>query len=328
MLICVCNSSEEFFKYYVKQINKLLSKKQLLLNSNLNLQGIISSKSKKATSIIDLLRDIPLIKSFISIQGDTFIFLSIHPLNIFQYLILKIRRKKIVQVVHDPIAHPDSKSGLVNTVTHFLCTHADRIILHSEFYRDVYSDKYGDVKVIPLLGYEPHFIPKKLSRNLLVFGRMEPYKGLANILEYNSRGVFNGWTLTIAGKGQIPEELKEMKNIKVYNRFISDDELFDLIKNTSFVFMPYDSATQSAVVLHSYSLSTPVICHDVGALREYVENTRGCIFEKNNHQELLGFLSSMTENDYQDMVCNVEEYFKSNFNDVVLSRILKKAITL
>ena len=157
---------------------------------------------------------------------------------------------------------------------------------------------------------------------------MEPYKGLMNILEYNRKGVFNGWTLTIAGKGQIPQELKKLENIKVYDRFISDEELFDLIKNTSFVFMPYDSATQSAVVLHSYSLSTPVICHDVGALSEYVENTRGFVFEKNNHQQLLEFLNSMTSNNYQDIVQNVEEYFNSNFNNVVLSGVLKKALTL
>lgn len=328
MLVCVCNSSEEFFKYYVKQINQLLTNKKMFLNSSLNIQGGLSSNSKKATSISGLIKDIPLLLPFIFVKGDTFVFLSIHPLNIFQYLILKLRQKKVVQVVHDPIAHPDSKSGLVNIVTHFLCANADRIILHSEFYRNVYSDKYGDVKVIPLLGYETNFVPKELSKNLLVFGRMEPYKGLSNILEYNRRGVFNGWTLTIAGKGHIPAELKEIKNIKVYNRFISDDELFNLIKNTSFVFMPYDSATQSAVVLHSYSLSTPVICHDVGALREYVENTRGYIFEKNNHQELQEFLSSMSSDDYQEMVLNVEDYFKSNFNDDVLSRILDKTLTL
>lgn len=328
MHVLVCNSSERFFYYYVKQINGLIVENRLLVNSHLNLGGKVISNSKKASSLISLIFDLPLLRHFLFVKSEIFVFLSIHPLNIFQYIVLKIRRKKIIQVVHDPVAHPDSKSRLVNIVTHILSQHADRIILHSDYYREHYLSKYGDTEVLPLLGYEMSFRPKKLTKSLLIFGRMEPYKGLNNILDYSALGTFEGWEIIIAGKGHIPEELNHLENITIMNRFITDNELTDLIGRSSFVFLPYDSATQSAVVLHSYSLSTPVICHGVGALGEYVDNTRGFIFEKNNAYQLSSYLKSLNQDNYQELVTNVEEYFYSNFATEKLVGNLLNAFTL
>lgn len=314
MLTLICNSSESFFNYYVSQFSRIIEDKNLFVNSRLNIEGIVSSRSKKAASIKWLILDIPLLFRMFTVKDEVVVFLSLHPLNYFQQLILKVRRKKIIQIIHDPVAHPDSKSFLVNFITRLLCLNADRVILHSEYYLKEYRQKYKDVKTLPLFGYDVNFQSKSLNKSLLLFGRIEPYKGLANIIQYLDNDIFNDWKIIIAGKGTLPQELHGRPNVEIHNRYIPDRELQDLIRQASFVFLPYDSATQSAVVLHSFSLSTPVICHDVGALSEYVDNSRGLIFTKNDFVALQRFLTTINSSVYQDMVRGVEDYFSHMFD--------------
>ena len=150
---------------------------------------------------------------------------------------------------------------------------------------------------------------------------MEPYKGLENVIKYLDQGVFSNWQLTIAGQGHVPENLFNYENVKLINRFIPDIELEKLIEESSFVLLPYDSATQSAIILHSFSYSTPVIAHNVGALDEYLNNKLGLLFNHNDSEKLKSFLKNITQDTYDKYILNINSEFKELYSSEI---ILKK----
>ena len=80
--------------------------------------------------------------------------------------------------------------------------------------------------------------------------------------------------IKVVGRGKDPNLniLKTKTNVDLYNKFIHEDELDKYIKDSQSVILPYKSATQSGVIIKSFSLGVPVVCFDVGSLSEYVEH--------------------------------------------------------
>jgi glycosyltransferase involved in cell wall biosynthesis len=54
------------------------------------------------------------------------------------------------------------------------------------------------------------------------------------------------------------------------NRYVSNEELVCLIKNTRIVICPYIDATQSGVVMTAFAFNKPVIGTNVGGMKEVV----------------------------------------------------------
>ena len=60
--------------------------------------------------------------------------------------------------------------------------------------------------------------------------------------------------------------------VKVLNRYIGMEELAGLLQDCAVTVCPYTDATQSGVIMTSYSLCKPVIATNVGGLSEMVED--------------------------------------------------------
>ena len=115
------------------------------------------------------------------------------------------------------------------------------------------------------------------NHNVLFFGRISPYKGL----EYLCKAMVKvkeqvpDATLTIAGGGKMYFDISSYEKkewVKIINRYVGMEELAGLLQNCSLTVCPYTDATQSGVIMTSYSLCKPVIATNVGGLGEMVED--------------------------------------------------------
>jgi glycosyltransferase involved in cell wall biosynthesis len=145
-----------------------------------------------------------------------------------------------------------------------------------------YPDKKNKINFIPFkcLSIFKSFIKTDSAEHksdVLFFGRISPYKGLKYLVEAMEivRKTFPDARLLIAGSGNIESDLPEEKrndNIKIYNRYITNEEMAGIISNTKIVVCPYTDATQSGVVMTSFAFGKPVIASSVGGFPDVIEN--------------------------------------------------------
>ncbi|GAA6342030.1 hypothetical protein I090019C5_32680 [Phocaeicola massiliensis] len=87
-------------------------------------------------------------------------------------------------------------------------------------------------------------------------------------------------TLTIAGGGKLYFNFQKYSNLKyinLINRYVDMEELAHLLQKSEIVACPYTDATQSGVIMTSYSLCKPVVATNVGGLEEMVDNEKSGI---------------------------------------------------
>ena len=187
MISIVCNSGISFFNHYISTFREFnyIKIEKFYINENLisdfkKEKLFITSKVLKSLNFKDLINIRAHFKFYKSIncsESKTFHFISVHPLNVIQILILKAFDKQIISTIHDLKPHPDWKSKLVNLIQKFIIFLSDEIILHNRKDNSFVQKSY----YIPLSGYNLNIQKKIFNKNLLFFGRIEDYKGLGNI---------------------------------------------------------------------------------------------------------------------------------------------------
>lgn len=195
---------------------------------------------------------------------------------------------------------------------------ASRIVVHNREYE---SDlKSVGAYYIPLSGYRKNFKIRDFKKQLLFFGRIEEYKGIENLMLLGAYFLANelSYKIVIAGKGVLNTKgIPIPENVEVINRFIEDEELEQYHRNSSFTILPYNSASQSAVIIHSFALATPVIVYDVGSLAEYVDPGKtGYVLEHNDFKSLARILNEheLDENKFRSMQLAVIDEFENKYD--------------
>lgn len=112
---------------------------------------------------------------------------------------------------------------------------------------------------------------------VLFFGRVEAYKGVDTLLSAWSHALSQSGDdcpdarLVVAGAWlQGVEPPAGLHNVEFRNHLITDDEAIDLFRSAMLLVLPYEDATQSALIAASYAFGMPVVVTDSGALPEYV----------------------------------------------------------
>ncbi len=112
---------------------------------------------------------------------------------------------------------------------------------------------------------------------VLFFGRVEAYKGVDTLLSAwahvwsQSGDDCPDVRLVVAGawlRGVAPPT--DLHNVEFRNHLITDDEAIELFRTAMLLVLPYEDATQSALIAASYAFGLPVVVTDSGALPEYV----------------------------------------------------------
>jgi glycosyltransferase involved in cell wall biosynthesis len=119
---------------------------------------------------------------------------------------------------------------------------------------------------------------------VLFFGYIRRYKGLDTLLEAWPlvRRERPGATLVVAGESYedlapyraLAEAAGGEPAVRMWTRYIPDDEVEALFKAADVAVLPYRSATQSGVTHVAYAMGVPVITTDVGGLAETVQPGR------------------------------------------------------
>lgn len=197
--------------------------------------------------------------------------------HIWDVPILRALRKTCTtyQVVHDVNPHDGSKAVLMANRT--CARSADYAVIRNKKDGDLCSEKYAipRERVLSLDSWRAFFPfdPPTYSENVLFFGRLRKYKGLDNLLEIAKAAP----DISFKVMGRSDEEstrvvraLEQLPNVTVREGFAESEDMDRAFHETDCVIVPYESASQSGIIMDAYRYSRPVVAYDVGAISEQV----------------------------------------------------------
>ncbi len=184
--------------------------------------------------------------------------------------------------------------------------------------RHPYFDKKGIVLHNFLPDMERFTTNSDKGNYLLYYGRITVEKGILTLVEVMKN--LPDVMLKVAGTGPLLETIRGMKlpNIDLLG-FVSGDELFQLVRNSSFVVVPSECEENNPLtVIEAYSCGKPVIGSRIGGIPEIVEEgTTGYIFEpfdKNSLEEAINKAIHLTANEYRTFSLNARSFAERNFH--------------
>lgn len=197
------------------------------------------------------------------------------PMVLWTLLLARLLGTRGLVTIHDPLPHPCAKLEVATHKLGLLSRRvASEINIHDKAHLDIVKDGTGrPIHVFPLPDMSKAFAkPSTLhkTQTVLFFGRMEPYKGIDNFVELGLRMPGEA-RFILAGKGPIQADLlqtmaKHPNIFQVEHRYVSDDEMIELMDRAKVALLPYHSATQSAVPPVAAARGTIAIGFAVGGL--------------------------------------------------------------
>lgn len=204
-------------------------------------------------------------------------FESLHTWNL--PIMMMAGKAKTYQVIHEVIPHEgDSQVKMVDLMNKAVVKFADMIVLRNKVYIQDMIERYGisadRVKYLELWRRYPGYTAPVHSGRVLFFGRINPYKGVDNLLEIVR--LCPEIQFDVIGRvdpqmQDIVEQLAKEKNVKLNNDYVTDTEMRDAFINCDWAIVPYNSASQSGIIIDAYKYSRPVIAFAVGAIPEQVD---------------------------------------------------------
>lgn len=126
------------------------------------------------------------------------------------------------------------------------------------------------------------------KKQVLFFGFIRDYKGLDVLLEATA-GLPDDYTVIVAGEvygsfDKYQEQIDRLgisSKVKLFNRYIGDQEVPLFFSAADVCILPYKSATQSGITSIAMHFALPIIATDTGGLKELIHhNETGLIVER------------------------------------------------
>lgn len=241
--------------------------------------------------------NLPLLISIIhrvrKLHFDAIYFESLHTWNL--PIMMMSGKTKTYQAIHEVIPHEgDSQVKMVDLMNKAVVRFADIIVLHNRTYiQDMinrYSINADRVKYLELWRRYSEYTEPVHSGKVLFFGRINPYKGADNLLEIVRQcpdiqfDVIGRVDSQMQG---VVELLAREKNVKLNNDYVTDEEMREAFINCDWVIVPYNSASQSGIIIDAYKYSRPVIAFAVGAIPEQVDADKsGYLVEAGDNKKI------------------------------------------
>lgn len=303
--IAIINNSNnpDMVEYF--NLKKKLPNNNIVYCTNINnidkkdstyLSSIAPNNKLSFFLLIDTLIATYLILKFISLNVKFILFDNAHISNIPLAIFAKFVGIKLVFTMHDWIPHEGKMNSAMTMYNCFARKFSDHLITFSPV------ENLQNCTVMNLSGFKSNVnYQNENSSSFLFFGRIEPYKGLGDLLEIAKQLLHSmpDAIITVMGKGldKNLSDLREMPNVELINRFFTEDELQDKLSNSVAVLCPYISATQSGVVLKSFASGVPVIAYDVGSLSHYIKDDyNGILVPERNIDQFVNAIQVMKKN--------------------------------
>ena len=249
---------------------------------------------------------------------DAIYFESLHTWNL--PIMLISGKTKTYQVIHEVIPHEgDSQVKMVDLMNKAVVKFADTIVLRNKTYIQDMIDRYGisadRVKYLELWRRYPAYTTPAHNGRALFFGRINPYKGADNLLEIVR--LCPDIQFDVIGRvdpqmQKVVEQLAKEKNVKLNNDYVTDEEMREAFINCDWAIVPYNSASQSGIIIDAYKYSRPVIAFAVGAIPEQVDDGKsGYLVVAGDNQKFAAKLreaKKMSTEQYDAMSRNAYQY--------------------
>lgn len=235
------------------------------------------------------------------------------------YLGLLLRRLKapIVTTLHTVLEDPDDnyRRAMLD-----VCRYSRKLITMNErgvgMLKDIYSVSPEKIELIPHgipdlpfvdSNYYKHKFGLEGRRTILTFGLLSKNKGIETILQalpaiveadpsvmYIVLGMTHPNVLAQEGESyrfslqQMVKDLNLEKHVLFYNRFVSDDELYNFLCATDVYVTPYHSVTQLTSGTLSFAVGTgkAVVSTPYWAAEELLDQGRGCLVPFRDSKQL------------------------------------------
>lgn len=259
------------------------------------------------------------------------------PLELYNLVLAKLFRRKIVVTAHDVESFACDQS--ISIIAQFCYRRCDAIVAHNNVSKKELVDKVNiarsKIKIIPHGSYlgsiiemqSKSFAREKLNitknaKVLLFFGQIKDVKGLDVLLEAMPKIIEEvpDAILLIAGKVWKTDFLKYQAIIEKHSleshcrtdiRYIPDNEIAAYYGAADLVVLPYKKIYQSGVLLMAMSFNRPVMVSNLPGMLEVVTPAEtGLIFESGNSAKLS------------------EEVVKALKSEALLDGIASKAISM
>lgn len=233
------------------------------------------------------------------------------PANVYEFIIYMLKRK-IILTVHDPFPHTGLDTRIVRLrrkvafrcVPHFIMLNKAQREKFLSFYHlpssAVIDSRLSCYTYLNMVEQDMTTVPEQ--KYILFAGKISKYKGVEYLLEAMKKvhDTFPDIKLVVAGGGKYHFDISEyaaLPYIDIRNRFIPDEELVALMNKTQFMVCPYTDATQSGVIMSSFTFGTPVIATRVGGLPEMLGNGKYgmLVKEKDTDALYLGICSLLSD---------------------------------
>lgn len=247
------------------------------------------------------------------------------PLDTFSTILYRFR-KRMVLTMHDPFPHTGESNARKTIFRNLAMRLVPKFILlndiQKEEFKKAYRIKEEQILVNKIGRFDYLDIWKKEAQihghNVLFFGRISPYKGIEYLCQamVKVKQQVPDATLTIAGGGKMYFDVspyEKLNWVKIINRYVGMEELAGLLQDCALAVCPYTDATQSGVIMTSYSLRKPVVATNVGGLGEMVEEGKtGLLVPPKDADALANAITSLLKNDtaLDEMARNIQnDYF-------------------
>ena len=236
------------------------------------------------------------------------------PANVYEFIIYMLKRK-IILTVHDPFPH----TGLDTRIVRLRRKVAFRCVPHFIILNKAQREKFLSFNHLPssavidsrlscytylnMVEQDMTTVPEQ--KYILFAGKISKYKGVEYLLEAMKKvhDTFPDIKLVVAGGGKYHFDISEyaaLPYIDIRNRFIPDEELVALMNKTQFMVCPYTDATQSGVIMSSFTFGTPVIATRVGGLPEMLGNGKyGMLVKEKDTDALYQGICSLLSDEEQ-----------------------------
>ena len=198
------------------------------------------------------------------------------------WFVRHVLKKPLIYTIHDVIHHEGTPFYFKVTESLFRGM-PDGLVVLTEQGKRILTEKGkdpGKILVVPHGVYD--FFTQYTAdgirerKEILFFGRIEPYKGVGVLLEA-ARPLLDAdpeWMLQIAGGGDVTpyQALLDQPQIRLTNRFLTDAEVAEFMQRAAIVALPYISASQSGVIPTAYAFGKPVIATRVGGIPDMVKD--------------------------------------------------------
>ena len=236
------------------------------------------------------------------------------PANVYEFIIYMLKRK-IILTVHDPFPHTGLDTRIVRLrrkvafrcVPHFIILNKAQREKFLSFYHlpssAVIDSRLSCYTYLNMVEQDMTTVPEQ--KYILFAGKISKYKGVEYLLEAMKKvhDTFPDIKLVVAGGGKYHFDISEyaaLPYIDIRNHFIPDEELVALMNKTQFMVCPYTDATQSGVIMSSFTFGTPVIATRVGGLPEMLGNGKyGMLVKEKDTDALYQGICSLLSDEEQ-----------------------------